>query len=174
IFTRAPVTQTAQTMSGCLDNVRLPKCDCSAVRPYRNLISSILGGCLVSIGWWIMIDAAAGYPSQSEMHHAVHTCGVLATVAVFMVNSISNGQVTGSDTYTDGCFGQNAARLWLFLGFILAFGSLIASVWILFGVYVGPQKSPMWPGVAIFLQNGFIFAGNMIFKFGRSEELWDD
>lgn len=28
------------------------------------------------------------------------------------------------------------ARIWLFIGFMLAFGSLIASMWILFGGYV--------------------------------------
>uniref|UniRef100_A0A1I8FP20 Transmembrane protein 144 n=1 Tax=Macrostomum lignano TaxID=282301 RepID=A0A1I8FP20_9PLAT len=145
-------------MSGCLDNFRLPECDCSAHS----------GRCLVSIGWWIMIDAAAGYPSpvgDASRGAHVRSPGYCSGVHV---NSISNGQVTGSDTYTDGCFGQNAARLWLFLGFILAFGSLIASVWILFGVYVGPQKSPMWPGLPSSCRMASFFAGNMIFKFGRS------
>lgn len=33
------------------------------------------------------------------------------------------------------------ARVWLFLGFMLAFGSLIASMWILFGGFVVPSKS---------------------------------
>lgn len=28
------------------------------------------------------------------------------------------------------------ARVWLFIGFMLMFGSLIASMWILFGAYV--------------------------------------
>lgn len=30
------------------------------------------------------------------------------------------------------------ARVWLFIGFLLGFGSLIAASWILFGVYVVP------------------------------------
>lgn len=29
-----------------------------------------------------------------------------------------------------------------------------------------------WPGVALFLQNALIFLGSLIFKFGRSEDLW--
>lgn len=33
------------------------------------------------------------------------------------------------------------ARVWLFIGFMLAFGSLIASMWILFGGFVVPSKS---------------------------------
>lgn len=35
-------------------------------------------------GWWIMIDAAVSYPSQDEMNHAFHTCGVFSTLAFFM------------------------------------------------------------------------------------------
>lgn len=32
------------------------------------------------------------------------------------------------------------ARLWLFIGFMMMFGSFIASVWILFGAYVVPSE----------------------------------
>lgn len=88
------------------------------------------------------------------------------------------------------------ARVWLFIGFMLAFGSLIASMWILFGGFVVPRKfslnvlpffsvwwiaylckNYMWtyptlrsslspaekeivyPGIAVFFQNAFIFFG---------------
>lgn len=33
------------------------------------------------------------------------------------------------------------ARIWLFIGFMMAFGSLIASMWILFGGYVVKGKT---------------------------------
>lgn len=51
------------------------------------------------------------------------------------INSVSNGQIRG-ESYTDGCLGQTAARVWLFIGFLMGFGSLIAAAWILFGFYV--------------------------------------
>lgn len=51
------------------------------------------------------------------------------------INSVSNGQIRG-ESYTDGCLGQTAARVWLFIGFLMGFGSLIAASWILFGFYV--------------------------------------
>lgn len=35
------------------------------------------------------------------------------------------------------------ARVWLFIGFMLAFGSLIASMWILFGGFVVPRESTL-------------------------------
>jgi hypothetical protein len=37
-----------------------------------------------SVGWWIIIDAAAQYPLESQMKHAYHACGVMATIAMFM------------------------------------------------------------------------------------------
>ncbi|XP_076310403.1 transmembrane protein 50A-like isoform X3 [Tachypleus tridentatus] len=33
-------------------------------------------------------------------------------------------------------------------------------------------KDPQWPGVALFFQNAFIFIGSLLFKFGRTEDLW--
>ncbi|XP_059997007.1 transmembrane protein 50A isoform X1 [Lagenorhynchus albirostris] len=122
-------------------------------------------------GWWIIIDAAVIYPSMDEFNHSYHACGVIATIAFLMINAVSNGQVRG-DSYSEGCLGQTGARIWLFIGFMLAFGSLIASMWILFGGYVAKEKAIVYPGIAVFFQNAFIFFGGLIFKFGRTEDLW--
>jgi hypothetical protein len=89
--------------------------------------------------------------------------------------------------------------MWFFVGFLLGFGSLIGAFWVLFGEYVfrgepvypfgaellvanrrtiaDPnagtfQPKATYPGVAIFLQNAFIFFASLIYKFGRSEDLW--
>ena len=49
------------------------------------------------------------------------------------------------------------------------------------GYYSGPKNCPYgrtfvptltYPGVAIFLQNFLIFVASLVYKFGRSEELW--
>lgn len=158
-------------MAGCLDSFRWPECECIDVGEKRNLIASVISGSMFFIGWWVVIDASAAYPGMAEFHKACHVCGVVGTFALFMINSVSNGQVRG-DAYTTGCFGQTGARVWLFIGFMLGFGALIAACWILFGVYVVPNKHPVWPGVAVFLQNAFIFFGGLVFKFGRTEDLW--
>lgn len=163
-------------MAGCLDNINL-ECACmgdGAAR--RNVIASIAAGTIFSIGWWIVIDAAAIYPLSKDFNHAYHTCGVIATVALFMINAVSNEAVRG-DGYTEGCLGAYGARIWLFVGFLLSFGSLIASAWVLFGPYVADNvpdkdgnKLPVGPGVSVFMQNLFIFFATIIFKFGRVEE----
>ncbi|XP_065845185.1 transmembrane protein 50A-like [Oscarella lobularis] len=200
-------------MSGCLDH-----CDCRcpdwACFEYlrdiewsdqRNRFASIVAGIFFFVGWWIAIDSAV-YPFWS-MPQVLHVIGVVGTIAFFMVNAVSSTQLS-SDTYAEGCIGQRGARVWLFIGFVLAFGALIAAAWVLFGMYVVPSidrshhpttpstptpmfsttngtgnhttamppsdgVGPVWIGVAVMLENLFIFIGSMIFKFGRSEELWE-
>ena len=81
-------------MAGCLEGVDL-RCDCSQIGERRNAICSIVAGCFFAFGWWILIDAAAIYPDAKEFNHAYHTCGVIGTIALFMINSVSNGQIRG-------------------------------------------------------------------------------
>lgn len=158
-------------MSGFLDNCQC-RCECIELGDRRNAVVSIVSGILFFSGWWIVIDAAAMYPDEKDFNKAFHTCGVFATLAFFCINSVSNGQIRG-ESYTDGCLGQTAARVWLFIGFLMGFGSLIAAAWILFGFYVVNNPGiPDWPGVAVFLQNALIFFSSLIFKFGRTEDLW--
>jgi len=158
-------------MSGCLDNVH---CECSMEwRDKRNAVASILSGILFFSGWWIIIDVAAIYPSDTKdgFLHAYYTCGVLSTVSMFMINAVSNSQVRG-EAMTEGVLGTRGARLWLLLGFVVGFGSLIASIWILFGDFVVNQSANQWRGAALFLQNFLIFIASLVYKFGRTEDLW--
>ena len=158
-------------MSGFLDNCN-PRCECIELGERRNLLASIVSGALFFVGWWIIIDVAATFPDETDFNHAFHTCGVVGTIAFFMINSVSNGQIRG-DGYSTGCMGQTGARIWLFIGFLLGFGALIAASWILFGYYVVDNKGlDEWPGIAVFLQNALIFFSSLLFKFGRTEDLW--
>ncbi|XP_049473733.1 transmembrane protein 50A isoform X1 [Panthera uncia] len=144
-------------MSGFLEGLRCSECIDWGEK--RNTIASIAAGVLFFTGWWIIIDAAVIYPTMEEFNHSYHACGVIATIAFLMINAVSNGQVRG-DSYSEGCLGQTGARIWLFIGFMLAFGSLIASMWILFGGYVAKEKAIVYPGIAVFFQNAFIFFGD--------------
>ncbi|XP_038657566.1 transmembrane protein 50B [Scyliorhinus canicula] len=157
-------------MAGFLDNFRWPEFECIDWGESRNTVASIVAGVLFFTGWWIIIDAAVVYSKNGEMNPAFHTCGVMSTIAFFMINAVSNGQVRG-DGYSDGCLGRTGARIWLFIGFMIMFGSLIASMWILFGAYVVPKVN-VYPGLAVFFQNALIFFSSLIYKFGRTEELW--
>lgn len=73
------------------------------------------------------------------------------------VNSISNSRFRG-DYYRDGCVGSVLARVILFLSFLFVFGSVIAGAWIMIALYIIPNATSVYPGVAVFLQSVFIFA----------------
>ncbi|EMP32262.1 Transmembrane protein 50B [Chelonia mydas] len=55
------------------------------------------------------------------------------------VSSQSQQLLSGEQEAGDETSG---ARIWLFIGFMLMFGSLIASMWILFGAYVTQTYQP--------------------------------
>jgi len=63
--------------------------------------------------------------------------------------------------------------LFLFFAFILMFGGLLGSGWILFGLYVVPDEAGdilpayKWPGIALLFQNLLIFASAIIMRFAR-------
>lgn len=58
-------------------------------------------------------------------------------------------------------------------GFVLSFASLVAAIWIMFADYVlVVGDHPTWPGVALFFHNFLIFVASLVYKFGRTEELW--
>jgi len=157
-------------MSGILDNVR---CDCIQ-EDKRNSIAAAVAGALFFSGWWIIIDVAAQGPSSNEFQGSYYVCGVFGTISLFMINSVSNGQLRG-DSFTEGCAGPRSARLWLFTGLVIGFASLIAAGWILFAGYAvfDPSRhAGSLYGVAVFLQNLFIFGSSLVYKFGRSEDHW--
>jgi hypothetical protein len=126
-------------MSGCLDKL---SCSCGCLdpalewlKPKRNMIASIVAGTLFAVGWWFAIDACA--ERAEPVYAAFHICGIFSTIALLMINAVSTGQVTG-DLYTEGCLGRKGARAWLFVGFVLAFGGLIGSLWILVQEFIVP------------------------------------
>jgi len=162
-------------MSGCVEACT-ESCANIDLGERRNKIAAIAAGFLFFTGWWFAIDASA--TDHINTKDIFHICGVFATISMFMVNLVSNGQLRG-ESYTDGCLGVMGARIWFFFGFLMGFGSLIGGAWILFGEYVYPSKehtdflpTNTYPGVAFFLQNTFIFLSSLMYKFGRTEDLW--
>ncbi|XP_053978839.1 transmembrane protein 50A [Hylaeus anthracinus] len=155
-------------MTSCLESLRYSTCVWFEIGDKRNVLVSMLAGTLFSVGWWLMIDAHAKYPS--EMLNQYHVCGVFGTISLVMVNSVSNAQIRG-DVFSGELLGSRGARGWLFLGFVMGFSEVIAACWILFVDFVAAEPKHYWPGVGLFLQNTFIFLASLTYKFGRVEEL---
>ena len=161
-------------MSGCFDRMSCDDC-CENVKERiggkRNMIAAAISGVFFFSGWWILIDTACTYTTNAELHKAYHITGVASTMSFFMVNALSNGVIRGD---VDSCINPTVARFWLFFGFMLAFGAVIASVWIFIGGYVVKQDQnsppPLWAGIGIMAQNLFIFLASSIYKFARRED----
>merc|ERR1739838_423906 len=110
----------------------------------RNIVSTITSSFFFFTGWWIAIDSAvrcniSEFPELKYLD-AYHTCGVFATLSFLLINSVSNSRLD-DDLYDGGLCSGCGAKVWLFIGFMCSFGSVIASLWILFGAYVtnGPD-----------------------------------
>lgn len=91
----------------CFENVNMPPCVWFEGGSRRNSYAAMLSGLLVSTpndnmskhytivfqffaGWWAIIDA-------SSVHNGIlagyHMCGVVGTISLIMINSVSNAQV---------------------------------------------------------------------------------
>ena len=161
-------------MSGCLDNTNceglLGRCvDTEWLSENRNVLSSIVAGCLFAIGWWIAIDVGA--IDSHNYNPAYWSCGVFGTIGLLMVNAVSNSQLRG-DAYVPGALGTAGTRIWMVFGFLCVFASRIGASFILFGDYVYKKKQPSYPGTGFFIQNLCIFLATIIFKFGRAEDAY--
>lgn len=150
----------------CCGNINMPSCIWFE-GDKKNAYASMLAGLLFFTGWWTIIDSAA--VNKDQIPAGYWMCGVAGTLSLIMVNSVSNAQMRG-DAYEGGCMGTRGARIWIFLGFVMGFAAVIASCSILFTVYINRESKS--PGVALFLQNVLICIASIIFKFGRSEEVY--
>ncbi|XP_022902313.1 transmembrane protein 50B [Onthophagus taurus] len=154
-------------MANCFENLNIPTCVWFEGGEKRNAVASILAGFLFFLGWWLIIDAAS---VDGGITVGYHICGIFGTLSLIIVNSISNSQIRG-DAYEGGCMGSRGAKIVLFIGFVMGFGSVIAACLILFANFVNKEVK-QWPGVGLFLQNALIFIASLIYKFGRSDDQW--
>ncbi|KAI2803137.1 hypothetical protein RDWZM_001285 [Blomia tropicalis] len=152
-------------MAACMDYIMNQYHEIIEDTEKKNNIISAISGVFFFTGWWFIIDITARY-GPADFSNFYHICGILGTISFIIINSISTKNI---EMYRYG-IGSYAAWIWLFLGFVLGFGSLIASIWILFGAYILPGINII-PGLGVFAQNLFIFIGSLIFKFGRKEDL---
>uniref|UniRef100_A0A0N5A5E7 Transmembrane protein 50B n=1 Tax=Parastrongyloides trichosuri TaxID=131310 RepID=A0A0N5A5E7_PARTI len=154
-------------MAGCLDNVHIDL-DLDFGEK-RNTIASVLSGILFFTGWWIYIDTAAFYTPLHAWSHSYIIIPIIASIAMFMVNAVSNRYVSG-ESYEEGLLGTKGARFWIFVAFVLSFSSVIGAILIMFSDYVLVQgEHSVYPGVALFLNVFSIFLASFTYKFGRVE-----
>ena len=89
------------------------------------------------MGWWLAIGEVlipllyldiytfiidASVSDHKNTNDLYHLCGVFSALSLFMVNTVSNGQLQGDSLYTEGLCGGVGAKIWFFLGFLVGFG----------------------------------------------------
>lgn len=97
-------------------------------------------GCMGQIGVYITYSL---FPVQTDLFPRVLLRDFRALISDCLVDvelTVKGCGTFGGLTLLLSVFA--GARVWLFIGFMLAFGSLIASMWILFGGFVVPRKFP--------------------------------
>jgi hypothetical protein len=162
--------------SSFLESLPCTACHDFDLSANRNKIASITSGFLFFAGWWFAIDACTS--DYMNTRDKFQLCGVFSALSMMMVNSVSNDQIRGEASTGGLCDSGIAAKFWFFFGCLMGFGALLGSAWILFREYVFIadeatfRPKTTYPGVAYFLQNLFIFASSVIYKFGRTEDLW--
>ncbi|KAL0266902.1 UNVERIFIED_CONTAM: hypothetical protein PYX00_009322 [Menopon gallinae] len=158
------------SLSSCLERLNLQSCIWFQNGEYRNAVASIVSGILFFMGWWFIIDVQV--TCSDDFKGSFHLCGIFGTISLLMVNSVSNAVIRGNDFGGGSC----GAKLWLFLGFVMGFASVIAACWILFANFLlhEPDSKPLavWVGAGLFLQNCFIFIASLVYKFGRVDDQW--
>lgn len=113
-----------------------------------------------------MIGIAATAEEGKGPDFSYYICGILGTLSLIMVNTVSNEMLNGTG-YEGGICSSHGVKIWLFTGFVLGFASVIASVWLLVSEFTDKLHVQ---GVGIVLQNFFILFASLIYKFGRNEE----
>jgi len=146
-------------------------------------VTSIISGCLFAVAWWFWIDAHVylDYGMSSEERDKTPTIlfyyyipGIVGTIGLLMANIISLDSLNPYSFLFDPDVGAKV-KLWLFLSFIISFGAMAASFWIMAGIYMPPHNSGnQYPGIAIAVQNVLIFFCSLILLWGRSQPTNED
>ncbi|XP_030560751.1 transmembrane protein 50A [Drosophila novamexicana] len=136
----------------------------------RNKNSALAAGLLFFTGWWILIDAMAG-----DSHYQITTghvfIGIFGTISFCMINTVKGEHISDDNSSESGA---RIAKIWLLIGFVMGFASIIAAIWVMVDDFVNNEKKDTSLGVALLLQNVFILFGSLVYKFGRNEEDWNE
>jgi len=139
----------------------------------RETILSSLSGVIFAIGWWIWIDANVFLstvnkidPVQIQFEYYIPSLG--GTLALLMINAVS-----WQDIHDSGFWGNGPrAKIWLLASFVVAFLSVIGSLWVAIAIWFSPPAShnqplSLYPGFAIIIQNVLIFVAALLYRFAK-------
>jgi len=137
----------------------------------KEMIMCYIAGITFASAWWIWIDATVWtnrQPGFQEVLGGMYVPGIVGTVALFMINAVSWNEVNDNFMFGEGV--STKAKIWLFFSFLLAFGSLIASIWIAVQYwFMKSNTGSQYGGVALIVENLLIFISAMMYRFAKPQ-----
>lgn len=126
----------------------------------------IASGALFGAGWWFWLDAVVC--SGVKVPFDQYIPGIVATLALVMINCIRRDDLVEYDPFDDGGFCRS--RFWLFLSYVVSFASVVGSVWVLMQHYAANPAAAgnVWPGVAGVFQVSCILGSGLLFFVSRT------
>lgn len=127
----------------------------------------IIAGMLFGAGWWFWVDAVAC--TSHKIPFDQYLPGIIATLALIMINCIRQDDLMEIDPFDDATFCRS--RLWLFLSYIVSFAAIVAAIWVMIAHYSTNTQlsgSEKWPGAAGIFQVTFILGSGLVFFASRT------
>ncbi|EIE75462.1 hypothetical protein G6F45_002639 [Rhizopus arrhizus] len=130
-------------------------------------IGAYLSGGLLTIGWWIFIDAVINSAKYNEHSLGFEDwfSGILTTLGMIVINLIDKNRLQGEAFSYAGSGLVWKARLFLFLGFALIAGGLAGSCCVLIVKYIihlDSSQPYINYGVAEVAQNALIMLSTVV------------
>ncbi|DBA93918.1 TPA: hypothetical protein ACH3X3_013956 [Trebouxia sp. C0006] len=127
-------------------------------------------------GWMLVRPAASRFPLCSYLlpegtstikHGMQYLPGFCATLALVMTNCLRREDLEECDSFDEGVYCRS--RSWLFLAYLVSFGSIMGSVAVLLKSYaLNDAIDVMWPGVAGLFQVTLILAAGLLLFVSRT------
>lgn len=154
-----------------------------------------LAGALFGAGWWFWLDAFCA--SGIKVPPVQFLPGIVATLAVLMINSVSRNDVAGGgyQSFDEGV--ECRSKVWLLMAYLVSLGSVIGersacclpalesaqadpprlplaaagAVVVLVQKYAtNPDATTLWPGVAGLFQTILILGSGLVFWLTKGGE----
>mmetsp|Transcript_31909 Transcript_31909/g.70919 ORF Transcript_31909/g.70919 Transcript_31909/m.70919 type:complete len:167 (+) Transcript_31909:95-595(+) len=128
----------------------------------------IVSGVLFGAGWWFWFDAVATAQHKVPFDHYIP--GIIATLALVMINLIRRDDLSDIDPFDDAA-SFCRTRFWLFVSYVVSFASIVSAVWVMIQHYSSNPDftaAEKWPGAAGIFQVTFILGSGLLFFVART------
>jgi hypothetical protein len=86
--------------------------------------------------------------------------GIVGLFGIVMINCFNYSAYA-----TQGAQAMSCNNAWLFISFLIMFGTIIAAVWVLVDYFA--NTNDMWPGIALVIQTVCQLLSAVVFFIGR-------